>query len=74
MTWYFVLYLGWTLDFIPRSWSFGRQRGQDVDGCPPGPYDPCTNAADLCMRREPSDSPRPEPQLPRLREPFGGGW
>ena len=36
LTRYFVLYLGCTLDFMPRSCSLGRQNGQAIDGCSAG--------------------------------------
>ena len=33
---YFVLYLGCTLDFMPRSWSVGSHNGQAIDRCSAG--------------------------------------
>ena len=47
MTRYFVLYLGWTLDFMPTVWSLARPPEKiGLEAAPGGlrPQDPCTNA------------------------------
>ena len=44
LTRYFVLYLGWTLEFMPRKWPIRPSDNQDQGDCPNLLFYSCTNA------------------------------
>jgi hypothetical protein len=45
VTWYFVLYLGWSLAFISRSWSIHPFLREGLIPLQFWVHDPCTNAS-----------------------------